>query len=65
MGQAIQNDHEETVLEARDAILSVLVEDYSTDIWGDALGAAVASLLNAKIDAEGIRLEDRDRRKIE
>lgn len=53
------------VQEARDAILAVLVEDYPIDIWGDALGAAVASLLNAKIDAEGIRLEDRDRRKIE
>lgn len=58
-------DRAATVEEARDAILCVLVEDYPTDIWGDALGAAVASLMNAKIDAEGVRLEDNARRALE
>lgn len=55
----------ETVEEARDAILCVLVEDYPADIWGDALGAAVASMFTAKIDAEGVRLEDSARRALE
>lgn len=54
-----------TVEEARDAILCVLVEEYPADIWGDALGAAVASLMNAKIDAEGVRLEDKARHALE
>lgn len=54
-----------TIEEARDAILCVLVEDYPADVWGDALGAAVASMFDAKIDAEGVRLEDKARRALE
>lgn len=54
----------EAVEELRDTILNAL-EDCPVDIWGEALGAAVASLLSAKSDAEEIRIEDRARRTLE
>lgn len=57
-----QEEHETEVKDARDAILELLSEDFDPDVWGDALGAAIASLLNSKIDAEGITLADRDKR---
>ncbi len=64
MGQDMQTGRAEAVEELRDTILNAL-EDYPVDIWGEALGAAVASLLSAKSDAEEIRIEDRARRTLE
>lgn len=43
----------EIIEEARDAILSAL-DDYPVDLWGKVLGAAIASLFEAKQDAEEI-----------
>lgn len=60
-----QDEHENEVINARDAILELLAEEFDADVWGDALGAAVASLLNSKIDTEGITLEDCDRKAID
>lgn len=51
----------EIVEEARDAILTVLTEDYPVDIWGDALGAAVASLFTSKLNADEAEVENRAR----
>lgn len=57
--------HSGAIEEARDAILCALVEDYPADVWGDALGAAVASLLNAKRDEDDAAQEERARRLLE
>ena len=64
MGQDMPTCRAEAVEELRDVILNTL-DDYPVDIWGDALGAAVASLLAAKNDAEEIRIEDQARRTLE
>lgn len=56
--------HAEKVEDAHAAILNAL-EDYPADIWGDALGAAVASVLNTKRDAEEIGMEEQARREEE
>lgn len=64
MGQDMTTGRAEAVEELRDTILNAL-EDYPVDIWGEALGTAVASLLSAKSDAEEIRIEDRARRTLE
>lgn len=56
--------HAEALEDAHAAILNTL-EDYPSDVWGDALGAAVASVLNTKRDAEEIRLEEQARREQE
>lgn len=44
--------------EAAEEILGVLNE-YPTEIWGDALGYVVASLFQSKLDAARISEEDR------
>lgn len=59
-----QDRRAESVEELTDVILCAL-NDYPTDIWGDALGAAVASLLNAKRDADDAAQEARARRLLE
>lgn len=59
-----RNSYDEAVQDAKDDVLNVL-NAYPADIWGDALGAAVASVFAAKIDAEGVRLEDNARRALE
>lgn len=47
----------EAVQDARDDILNTL-NDYPAEIWGDALGAAVASLFSSKRDADEITAEN-------
>lgn len=59
-----ENDRAEAVANAQYDILSVL-EDYNTDIWGDALGAAIASILTAKTDAAQIAEEEAAKRRIQ
>ena len=49
--------------EARDAVLDTL-NDYPADLWGDALGAAVASLFQSKQDAADMAEEEKASREI-
>ena len=58
----VQPSRAEIVEEASDAVLSVLA-DYPVDLWGDVLGAAVASLYASKREAEEIRAEEAERKK--
>ena len=44
----------------RYTILNTLNE-YPVEVWGEALGAAVASLFTSKQDAEQIAQEDKDK----
>jgi surfactin synthase thioesterase subunit len=50
--------HAKTVEEAMGAILDTL-DDFPVEVWGEALGGAVASLLQSKLDAEGIAEEEK------
>ena len=54
-----QSDRAEQVQAARDDLLNALYV-YTSDIWGDALGAAIASLFQSKQDAEEIAQEEKD-----
>lgn len=54
------NDHAEAVAAASNDILHIL-NDYPVEIWGEALGAAVASLFTPKQDAAQIAQEDKDK----
>ena len=53
----------EAIEEARDAVLDTL-NDYPADLWGDALGAAVASLFQSKQDAADMAEEEKASREI-
>jgi len=48
-------------MEAADAILYAL-NDYPVEVWGGALGFAVASLFQSKLDAAEIAQEEKARR---
>lgn len=37
------------------------MNEYPVEVWGEALGAAVASLFTSKQDAEQITQEDKDK----
>lgn len=54
------DDRAEAVIAASDEILHVLNE-YPVEVWGEALGAAVASLFTSKQDAAQIAQEDKDK----
>lgn len=54
------DDHAEAVNAASNDILHVL-NDYPVEVWGEALGATVASLFASKQDAEQIAQEDKDK----
>lgn len=53
-------DRAQLVLIASDRILNALNE-YPVEVWGEALGAAVASLFTSKQDAAQIAQEDKDK----
>lgn len=54
------DDRAEAVIAASDEILHVLNE-YPVEVWGEALGAAVASLFTSKQGAAQIAQEDKDK----
>ena len=56
-----QMNRGEAIGEARDAVLDTL-NDYPVEIWGDALGAAVAALFQSKQDAAEIAEEEKAKR---
>lgn len=56
--EAERNTYDEAVSAARDDILNML-NAYPVEVWGDALGAAVASLFRAKLDAAEISEEEK------
>lgn len=56
--EAERNSYDEAVSAARDDILNML-NAYPVEVWGDALGAAVASLFRAKLDAAEISEEEK------
>lgn len=58
------NNRLDKCLEAADAITSAL-EDYPVDIWGDALGSVISSLLDARCNALEIALEEQAKRAAE
>lgn len=58
-----QMNRGEAIGEARDAVLDTL-NDYPADIWGDVLGAAVASLFQSKQDAADMAEEEKASREI-
>ena len=57
--EVAEEDRAQLVLIASDRILNALNE-YPVEVWGEALGAAVASLFTSKQDAEQIAQEDKD-----
>lgn len=61
--EGVQMNRGEAIEEARDAVLDVL-NDYPTDVWGDVLGAAVASLFQSKQDAADMAEEEKAKQKI-
>ena len=58
--EAERNTYDEAVSAARDDILNML-NAYPVEVWGDALGAAVAALFQSKKDAEEIAQEEKDK----
>ena len=58
--EVAEEDRAQLVLIASDRILNALNE-YPVEVWGEALGAAVASLFTSKQDAEQIAQEDKDK----
>lgn len=56
-----QMNRGEAIEEARDAVLDTL-NDYPVEIWGDALGAAVAALFQSKQDAADMAAEEKAKR---
>lgn len=58
--EVAEEDRAQLVLIASDRILNALNE-YPVEVWGEALGAAVASLFASKQDAEQIAQEDKDK----
>lgn len=61
--EGMQMNRGEAIEEARDAVLDTL-NDYPADIWGDVLGAAVASLFQSKQDAADMAEEEKASREI-
>ena len=61
--EGMQMNRGEAIEEARDAVLDTL-NDYPADLWGDALGAAVASLFQSKQDAADMAEEEKASREI-
>lgn len=59
-----ENDREERVQSLCDDILTDL-SYYAPDVWGDALGAVVASVLTSKSDAAQIAEEEAAKRRIQ
>ena len=60
--EVAEEDRAQLVLIASDRILNALNE-YPVEVWGEALGAAVASLFTSKQDAAQIAQEDKDKDK--
>ena len=58
--EVAEEDRAQLVLIASDRILNALNE-YPVEVWGEALGATVASLFASKQDAEQIAQEDKDK----
>ena len=58
--EVAEEDRAQLVLIASDRILNALNE-YPLEVWGEALGAAVASLFTSKQDAAQIAQEDKDK----
>ena len=58
--EVAEEDRASFVLIASDRILNALNE-YPVEVWGEALGAAVASLFTSKQDAAQIAQEDKDK----
>ena len=58
--EVAEEDRAQLVLIASDRILNTLNE-YPVEVWGEALGAAVASLFTSKQDAAQIAQEDKDK----
>jgi hypothetical protein len=58
--EVAEEDRAQLVLIASDRILNVLNE-YPVEVWGEALGATVASLFMSKQDAAQIAQEDKDK----
>lgn len=58
--EVAEEDRAQLVLIASDRILNALNE-YPVEVWGEALGAAVASLFTSKQDAAQIAQEDKDK----
>ena len=61
--EGMQMNRGEAIEEARDAVLDTL-NDYPADLWGDALGAAVASLFQSKQDAADMAEKEKASREI-
>lgn len=61
--EGMQMNRGEAIEEARDAVLDTL-NDYPADLWGDALGAAVASLFQSKQDAADMAEEEKASREV-
>ena len=61
--EGMQMNRGEAIEEARDAVLDTL-NDYPADIWGDVLGAAVASLFQSKQGAADMAEEEKASREI-
>ena len=58
--EVAEEDRAQLVLIASDRILNTLNE-YPVEVWGEALGATVASLFTSKQDAAQIAQEDKDK----
>lgn len=58
--EVAEEDRAQLVLIASDRILNALNE-YPVEVWGEALGAAVASLFTSKQDAAQVAQEDKDK----
>lgn len=58
--EVAEEDRAQLILIASDRILNALNE-YPVEVWGEALGAAVASLFTSKQDAAQIAQEDKDK----
>lgn len=58
--EVAEEDRAQLVLIASDRILNAL-NKYPVEVWGEALGAAVASLFTSKQDAAQIAQEDKDK----
>lgn len=58
--EVAEEDRAQLVLIASDRILNALNE-YPVEVWGEALGATVASLFTSKQDAAQIAQEDKDK----
>ena len=58
--EVAEEDRAQLVLIASDRILNAMNE-YPVEVWGEALGAAVASLFTSKQDAAQIAQEDKDK----